>query len=112
MSTLQNKINKLTDMLLDDKISEEVYDEKYAELERKLGRHMEEKKLLCQDMYSQDNIQNRMKEIRDKLKSADMLDEFDRIVFESIVSKVIVGAVYEDGTVNPYKLTFVIKGKN
>lgn len=35
-----------------------------------------------------------------------MLNKFDRVVFESIVEKVIVGDVSEDGTVDPYKLTF------
>ena len=39
-----------------------------------------------------------------------MLDKFDRVVFESIVEKVIVGDISEDGTVDPYKLTFVLKG--
>lgn len=39
-----------------------------------------------------------------------MLDKFDRVVFESIVDKVIVGDINEDGTVDPYKLTFVLKG--
>ena len=39
-----------------------------------------------------------------------ILDEFDRVVFESIVDKVIVGETNEDGTVDPYKLTFVMKG--
>lgn len=39
-----------------------------------------------------------------------MLDKFDRVVFESIVEKVIVGDISEDGTIDPYKLTFVLKG--
>jgi len=32
------------------------------------------------------------------------------LVFESIVEKVIVGEVKEDGSTDPYKLTFVLKG--
>ena len=39
-----------------------------------------------------------------------MLDKFDRVVFESIVDKVIVGEISEDGTIDPHKLTFVLKG--
>ena len=39
-----------------------------------------------------------------------MLDKFDRVVFESIVEKVIVGDMNTDGTADPYKLTFVLKG--
>ena len=51
-----------------------------------------------------------MKSIRAKLKDADVLDQFDRVVFESLVEKVIVGEQAEDGTFDPYKLTFVLKG--
>ena len=38
------------------------------------------------------------------------MDYFDRVVFESIMEKVILGETGEDGTVDPYKLTFVLKG--
>jgi hypothetical protein len=51
-----------------------------------------------------------MKELRQRLTEVDVLDTFDRVVFESIVEKVIVGEVNEEGTIDPYKLTFVLKG--
>ncbi|WP_227835047.1 MULTISPECIES: hypothetical protein [unclassified Clostridioides] len=38
-----------------------------------------------------------------------MLEKFYRYVFESIVDKVIVRAINEDGIVDPYKITFVYK---
>lgn len=110
IASLEKKQNKLTDMMLDDKISKEAYDEKYAELEHKLKKANDEKNVLSQNVLSQKNIQNRMRELRTKLAGADVLDKFDRVVFESIVQKVIVGEVAEDGTVDPYKLTFVLKG--
>mgnify|MGYP000998847312 CR=1 FL=1 len=40
-----------------------------------------------------------MKTIRAKLKDADVLDQFDRVVFESLVEKVIVG---EQADTHPY----------
>ena len=110
IASLEKKRNKLTDMMLDDKISKEAYDEKYAELEHKLKKANDEKDVLSKNVLSQKNIQNRMRELRTKLAGADVLDKFDRVVFESIVQKVIVGEVAEDGTVDPYKLTFVLKG--
>ena len=110
IASLEKKRNKLTDMMLDDKISKEAYDEKYEELNRKLKKANDEKNVLSQNVLSQKNIQNRMRELRAKLAGADVLDKFDRVVFESIVQKVIVGEVAEDGTVDPYKLTFVLKG--
>lgn len=110
IASLEKKRNKLTDMMLDDKISKEAYDEKYAELAHKLKKANDEKNVLSQNVLSQKNIQNRMRELRAKLAGADVLDKFDRVVFESIVQKVIVGEVAEDGTIDPYKLTFVLKG--
>lgn len=46
-----------------------------------------------------------MREIRNNIKDANVFDKFDRVVFESIVKKVIVGSILEDGTIEPYKLT-------
>ena len=110
IASLEKKRNKLTDMMLDDKISKEAYDEKYAELEHKLKKANDEKNVLSQNVLSQKSIKNRMRELRERLADANVLDKFDRVVFESIVQKVIVGEVAEDGTVDPYKLTFVLKG--
>lgn len=110
ISALEKKRKKLTDMYLDDKISKEAYDDKYSELNRKLEKCEEERLLFSENALSQKNIANRMKTIREKLKNAEICDEFDRLVFESIVEKVIVGEIAEDGTIDPYKLTFVLKG--
>lgn len=52
-----------------------------------------------------------MSQLRKALEQEDALDEFDRIVFESIVEKVIVGGYDKDGNSTPYKLTFVLKWK-
>lgn len=43
------------------------------------------------------------------LERKEVLKDFDRYVFESIVEKVIVGEIDDDGKVDPYKLTFVYK---
>ena len=97
-------------MYLDDKISKEAYDDKYSEIVNKWDKCEEEKHLFSDCVLSQKNIADKMKLIRQKLKGADVLDEFDRVVFESIVEKVVVGDMEEDGTADPYKLTFVLKG--
>ena len=62
------------------------------------------------NVEAQKHVGQRMREIRTCIAEADMLDKFDRVVFESIVEKIIVGDRNEDGTVDPYKLTFVLKG--
>ena len=61
-------------------------DDKYSELSKKLDKCEEEKVIFSDCALSQKNIVDKMKAIRAKLKNA------------------------EDGTVDPYKLTFVLKG--
>ncbi len=107
ISSLEKKRKKLTDMYLDDKISKEAYDDKYSGLGNKLDKCEEERAIFSDCALSQKNIADKIKAIRAKLKNADVLDQFDRVVFESLVEKVIVGEQADDGTVDPYKLTFV-----
>ena len=63
-------------MYLDDKISKEAYDDKYSEISNKLDKCEEEKHLFSDCVLSQKNIADKMKLIRQKLKGADVLDEF------------------------------------
>ena len=86
------------------------YDEKKLSFQRKLHQMTEEKAYLEENIGQQKNISKRMDQLRKTLENEDILDEFDRIVFESIVEKVIVGETNDDGTVDPFKLTFVMKG--
>ena len=53
-----------------------------------------------------------MRDIRILLNEAEGMKKFDRVVFESIVEKVIVGETKTDGSPDPYKLTFVLRGIN
>lgn len=107
--TLENRRKKLTDMMLDDKITKEAYDEKYEDLCKKLAKAESEKLVFSENTTTRNSITKRMKEIRSQLSDANVMDHFDRLVFESIVEKIIVGETYDDGTVDPYKLTFVLK---
>ena len=50
-----------------------------------------------------------MKNFKSILERKEVLKDFDRYVFESIVEKVIVGETDENGDVDPYKTTFVYK---
>ena len=97
-------------MMLDDKITKEAYDEKYEEICKKLAKAESERQLYSEGVATQTSVAKRMKEIRSQLANAEIMDGFDRLVFESIVEKVIVGETAADGTVDPYKLTFVLKG--
>lgn len=109
ISNIETKKSRLTDLLIDGKIEQEDYDEKKLSFQRKLHQMTEEKAYLEENIGQQKNISKRMDQLRKTLKNEDILDEFDRIVFESIVEKVIVGGYDENGNPSPYKLTFVLK---
>lgn len=109
ISSVESKKSRLTDLLIDGKIEQEAYEEKSLSFQRKLHQLTEEKAYLEENIGQQKNISKRMTLLRQTLEQEEALDEFDRIVFESIVEKVIVGGFDEAGNPAPYKLTFVLK---
>nr|WP_310603732.1 recombinase family protein [Anaerosporobacter sp.] len=110
ISNLETKRKKLTDMLLNDKITKEAYDEKYNDFTRKIKQEKKERSLYASNVNAQRDISSRMKEIRSRLGEFQGMKEFDRIVFESIVEKIIIGEINPDGSFDSYKITFVLKG--
>lgn len=83
IASLEKKRKKLTDMYLDDKLTKEAYDDKYSELSKKLDKCEEEKAIFADCTLSQKNIADKMKAIRAKLKAAEILVQFDRVVSQS-----------------------------
>lgn len=110
ISALESRKSRMTDMLIDGTITKEAYDDKFTEVMRKLHICMEKKLLLQESIGKQKDVGKRMSDLRETLKHEDILDEFDRVVFESIIDKVYVGGYDENGNPDPYKLTFVLKG--
>jgi hypothetical protein len=110
ISSLESKKSRMTDMLIYGTISKEVYDEKVIEFTRKIHTLSERKLLLEEAINKQKDVGKRMSALREILESEQVLDEFDRVVFESIIEKVLVGGFDEEGNPDPYKLTFLLKG--
>src|SRR5699024_9688584 len=97
------------DLRLEEKIDSELYEEKYLSLQKKYSEKSREKEALEFNLINNNEIKNRMKTFKTMLERKEVLKEFDRYVFESIVEKVIVGEVDDKGNIDPYKLTFVYK---
>lgn len=110
ISSLESKKSRMTDMLIDGTISKEVYDDKLIEFNRNLHTLVGKKQLLNESINKQKDVEKRTAELRQTLKNEEILDEFDRVFFESIIDRVLVGGYNEDGSPDPYKLTFVLKG--
>ena len=58
---------------------------------------------------TESTMKRRISEFRKTLEQNEVLDTFDRYVFESIVEKVIVRGCDEDGNKDPSMLTFIYK---
>lgn len=110
LENLEQRRKKLTDLYLDEGIFKEAYDEKYEDLSIKILKSKENIEILQANISNQKDVGKRMASLKKALSDGNILEEFDRVVFESIVEKVIVGETNDDGTVAPFKLTFVMKG--
>ena len=106
---VENKVSKLLDLHLEDQIDKENYEEKYSELKKELQELKTEKKELGVVEDEEKNIKKRIASFRKLFESKEPLAEFDREVFKTVVEEVIIGGYKEDGSIDPYMLTFIFK---
>lgn len=109
ITAIENKKKKLLDMCLEDKIDQLTYEAKMEELSEKAKKLLVERQDYVAKQEDEKNLKRRTKEFKALLEKNQVLEEFDRGVFESIIEKVIVGEIDENGNKDPYKLTFVYK---
>ena len=57
----------------------------------------------------QQDINKRLSEFQKIISKGEVLQKFDRHVFESITDRIIVGEKGENGEINPYKLKIIFK---
>lgn len=96
-------------MRLEDTIDRDTYETKYSALMEKQEQLLKEREKLQETFANEKDIKRRSREFKKTLEQNEVLSEFDRYVFESIVEKVIVGEYDEDGKKDPAQLTFVYK---
>ena len=109
IARLKERKSSLVDMRLDDKIDEEIYQIKIAEVNEKMDGLLLQKQSLKDRQEEQQDINKRLSEFQKVISSKEVLKQFDRHVFESIIDRVIVGKKAENGEINPYKLKFIFK---
>lgn len=56
-----------------------------------------------------ESTKTRLREFGKKLSSGEILERFDRVVFKSVIEKIIVGGHNEEGVEEPLKITFMYK---
>ena len=78
------------------------YEKKLSEVNAQLG-------MLEQQYDNEGSLQRRLVDFRKALSKNQILEGFDRGIFESIIEKVIVGGYDENGEKDPYKIIFIYK---
>lgn len=106
---LENKKNKLLDMRLEDIIDKETYEEKYNELMQEINEKVQEREKSLSNLEEEKDIKKRLLAFKKVLEQNEVINTFDRYVFESVIEKVIVGGTDEDGNKDPAMITFVFK---
>lgn len=106
---LEKKKNKLLDMRLDELIDMQTYEEKNAELSEQLDSLNDELTMYADNESREKNIKKRLDDFRKVLEHNEVLVDFDRSVFESIIDKVIVGGYDDEGNPDSSMLTFIYK---
>ena len=109
LRVLEAKRTKLVDMRLEETLDKATFESKYLELTSQIEQLQEQQSDLQAAAETENTMKARIAEFRKTLEQNNVLDKFDRYVFESIVEKVIVGGYDKDGHKNPFKLTFIYK---
>lgn len=106
---LQSKRKTLLEKYLEGVVSQDIYEETDVGYERKLSNIRANIEMLEQQMEDDVSLKRRVEDFKKALSQNEVLQEFDRGIFESIIEKVIVGGYDEDGNKDPYKITFIYK---
>ena len=106
---LEAKRAKLVDMRLEEVLDKENYESKYLDLTGQIEQLQAQRRDLQEAAETESTMKKRIAGFRRTLEQNNVLEEFDRYVFESIVEKVIVGGYDEEGCKDPAKLTFIYK---
>ena len=106
---LEAKRAKLVDMRLEEVLDKETYESKYLDLTGQIEQLQAQRRDLQEAAETENTMKKRIAEFRKTLEQNNVLEEFDRYIFESIVEKVIVGGYDEEGRKDPAKLIFIYK---
>lgn len=108
VKTLKDKQSSLVDMKLEGLITQDIYLEKYQDLNSKLDLLNVRIEEYTQVLGDNKNIKSKIDRFKQIFNEPTILEEFSREVFEAVVEKIIIGKVEEDGTKNPYYIKFIL----
>ena len=95
---LQTKRKALLEKYLEGIVSQDIYEETDVGYERKLSDIRANIEMLEQQMEDEVSLKRRVEDFKKALSQNEVLQEFDRGIFESIIEKVIVGGFVVEGS--------------
>lgn len=109
IDNLSYKRKKLLDNYLSGIVEQDIYEETDVSLKTDLSNAKARLEYFQQQADEESSLQRRIADFKKALSQNEVLEEFDRGIFESIIEKVIVGGYDENGEKDPYKITFIYK---
>ena len=109
ISKVKDKIDNLVKLKIESKINIEVYEKNNSELEMELDALNAQREKLENYISENASISDRIKKFSVLLKNNKLMSEFDREIFETIISNIIIGGKNEYGIDSPYLITFILK---
>jgi len=109
ISSLKTRLDRLLELLLDNTIEKSEYDPKRNDLLDELEISEQEQGELLFAIKNDKQLKKRLAEFKAVLEQNEAMNEFDPVVFESMIEKIIIGEVDEQGNKNPNKIIFVFK---
>ena len=106
---IKYKRKKLLENLLEGVVATDIYEETDLGYKKQLSEAEAQISMLEQQHESESSLQRRLADFKKALSQNQVLEEFDRGIFESIIEKVIVGGYDENGEKDPYKIIFIYK---
>ena len=104
-----SKLSKLVDMQLDSIIDKDIYIKKEQDIKIQITE-IETKIIELLNLKNINNdISNKIKEIEKIMNGPASIKEFDKETFDSIVERIILGEIDEDGNSNPNVVRFILK---
>ena len=106
---LEKRLSTLIDMKLDDYCNKELYSSKEKELSDNILKIVNEINEYQSLEKESNQISNHIDQIEEMLNEPQLLKEFDRNVFDSIVDRIIVGELDDLGNINSSVIRLVLK---
>lgn len=109
LDQIQSKRKRLLDNYLNGIVLQDIYEETDIDLQQKLSEIKAKLNMVESQIDEENSLKGRLSDFKKALSRNEVLEEFDRGIFESIIEKVIVGGYDENGEKDPYKITFIYK---